>query len=161
MVKVAKDELAKTAPRLLPEDNKPVLYGAIAVCVSGTLTTDRVPFCIIVEELKSEEVPERFREGIENFTSYNDPNVPASEETDRIFRNLGWDGDGLGYIFDDRRGGPAPYCGLRFLWSDDHAVEYILEQNFTKEELDWLWFVAQRLHTYEGSKPQRRQQREG
>jgi hypothetical protein len=149
-------KFAKIMARPKPEDTKSILYGAIAACQSWSFTTDRVPFCIVIEELKDEAVPDRFRSGIEAFVSYNDPNLPASDETDRVFRELGWGGDGLGYIFDDRRGGMAPFCGLRFIWEDKPASQYAQEQGFTGDELDWLFAVSLRLHTFEGSVPEKR-----
>lgn len=139
------------------DSTEPILYGAIAVCGDGTFTTDRIPFCIIIEELKSEEVPARFREAVDDFVSYNSPNLPASDEVDLAFRLLGWSDDSLGYIFDDRRGGGAPYCGLRFFWTDEDAANYVSRQGFSAEELNWLWLVAVRLHTYEKVPPVRRQ----
>lgn len=134
---------------LLAEEKRisiyPLLAGAIAVSKSLTLVTDRANVAVFLQAIQDEgleSVPGTLRPRVENVRVYNRPYL-TSEQVDFVFAHMMGE-NGITFRYED-----AEY---RYEMTDEAASAYISCENFTEEELAWLWTFAQMIHV-ENSKP--------
>ena len=134
----------------------PVFVGAVVVARSWTLVTSKYPFIAAMKEDKKDPdvIPERLRARVEHLDIYvgHGDYLETSDAADLAFRMLLYCPDGVYWVRY-----PASRCNHnQYIMTDADAAAYIAKEEFTAQELEWLWQLAQKMHVLRDKPVERR-----
>jgi len=134
----------------------PVFVGAVAVAKSWTLVTGKYPFIMAMKDTKEDldVIPERLRVRVEHLDIYMGRGhyLEMSDAADLAFRILIACPDNVHWVRY-----PASRCNHnQYIMTDADAAAYIAKEEFTAQELEWLWQLAQKMHVLRDKPVERR-----